>query len=1706
MVGRAGPLLAKRSLSALIVAAFVMSSLAGFSLMDNSVHSEAQPIGDLIVTDGTYVIENLDQLVDGDVQVSSDGVLVIRDGSLSVISNYDQRHSVTIGAGGTLILDHGTLTTYLNQINPWAELDLLIQDGGQLIATNQSELRFPGMMTLMNGAEVTLRDSTITCLDGALVSQYVVGSSGLITGDSANDGPEILIMDSTLNMFDSSIDSLPEYPVDGDVAGNLTLDGESTLLAVNSYIDVDFGPALTATQWYVHNVLVINGESHVYLYGTSFDNYYGTLADRAPAVVASGVSTSPAVALTKGLADNTGQSILDLALIDSNTYEVEAQETMELDTWDNGSTDGGLSVASATIMATYSVAANYDGDRAIEWATDGGAYSSTSIVPSVTDSPGTVATYELPITSFATVNDLCDMDLRFVNNGGVGTGSIQIDQIWLMFTVGGDAYIFRWLNATIGDEYGVPIGGASIDATFTGSTEFEGQAAFYYTSDGISTSPDPLVLDYIGETELTFTVTKDDGSVRIPYMTDMILSDGSSNSLFVGSYAFTGSTVIETVVYGSTESLSVEAYPSMTAASQNSELTVEILGISASSPDYTRWLVVPVDESTPTFTIENISYYHAGDVIVASDGELIVRNAEFLLVQETANERTIYVDGNGILTFDNAVFTSALPVEIVVQGSGILNLLNSEMHGVDVVAKENAHVVLDGSTMDGVISTSWDSEAVIDVSDSTLTETPVLSGNSQGSFTNVSIPSIEVEDDAVAYIYRWIHVTVFDGNSKPLPNALVTARFYYPPEEVWTSKVSDSAGIARLPCLGTILTSSGPTFVGNYKVNATLWGGATAYESDQEVSVGVKPYVEPLGTNATYTWLTISSALPDLTIAAEGAVTSDPVNPMNGEVTQIIAQVENIGVAVAYNVPVYFSEDGVVFESIICPRIDPGTMVEVIAEWVAGEPLSPDYHTIRVEVDPYNAILEQDDAAAVGFGYVTVLNLPDLEVDVYGGMFSVPDDIVVDTACELGITILNVGDNDAFSVNVSFYLGPMELVSPATLISWAVVSTIRAGDGLDVMGAWTPATVGTFLVSVVVDGADDIFEIDETNNDGTFTVTVYDHPDLELQDLTYSTESMTTTIAGGDTVTVSARLVNLEPAPVLNPEVRMYLNSTSGDYYDSQIVVGEFREDGLSSWVSFDYTAPFVTETMDVTVYLIVNPDHIVIEQDYDNNEVSIELEITDVRPDLIVTSDDIVVTRAGAEIDSAMFGWNITITVNVTNSGARGVEDFSVSVHIVSNLLNYTIRNVTESVDAGGSVDVTTYWIVSLVSTGDFTMYVSVDPDGEVVEQSEDNNNASRDFTIAPLDITVSVAPTKNEYETGASLNVLVTVRYSGTEIPVVGYPAVVIALFDPDGNELTATRTAVLTTNSVGQISGDVMTVPTGLESGRYTVRVIIQDEVYPSSPITITGDVSGGGIPLMVWLIVIIAIIAVVGAFTLYTFKYGLGKLVECGECGAFIPAASKRCPKCGVEFEAGTMKCSECGAWVPAEATECSNCGVKFVGEEKISEEDYLERMKAEYEEMVSKYRELAKPELGKKFSEKKFEEWWKGQPTYVSFEDWLAKEEEKRKEGPVPCPVCGTLNPKEATVCHKCGTVFGKRDEPLEREPGTPPEEPPMMPLTQDEGAPESMPSPDEEGPKPAAPKMVIRRPIDRKVVPKKIIRAPVQQQARSENDQSENGE
>ncbi len=206
-----------------------------------------------------------------------------------------------------------------------------------------------------------------------------------------------------------------------------------------------------------------------------------------------------------------------------------------------------------------------------------------------------------------------------------------------------------------------------------------------------------------------------------------------------------------------------------------------------------------------------------------------------------------------------------------------------------------------------------------------------------------------------------------------------------------------------------------------------------------------------------------------------------------------------------------------------------------------------------------------------------------------------------------------------------------------------------------------------------------------------------------------------------------------------------------------------------------------------------------------------------------------------------------------------------------------------------------------------------------------------------------------------------------------------------------------------------------------------------------------------------------------------------------------------------------KCSNCQAWIPVDVKQCPECGVEFAtGQVEMA--DYEEKMRVQYDEVVAKLREEASRQLGRSLSDREFQEWWRKQPTFVTFEDWLREEEEMRKMGSRPCPVCGTLNSVTATVCHKCGSLM--RDQrppggggvvvatPTGRRGAAPslaPSEAPSGPQAAATAARATAPAAESE----ALPRRVIRRPVaPQPPVQRKIIKKA----AESQEDQSSDAE
>ncbi len=226
---------------------------------------------------------------------------------------------------------------------------------------------------------------------------------------------------------------------------------------------------------------------------------------------------------------------------------------------------------------------------------------------------------------------------------------------------------------------------------------------------------------------------------------------------------------------------------------------------------------------------------------------------------------------------------------------------------------------------------------------------------------------------------------------------------------------------------------------------------------------------------------------------------------------------------------------------------------------------------------------------------------------------------------------------------------------------------------------------------------------------------------------------------------------------------------------------------------------------------------------------------------------------------------------------------------------------------------------------------------------------------------------------------------------------------------------------TDSNGDFSVDIE-IPE--EEGEYDIIIQAHTEASPDYTFSEAFNAQTETLEILGmpwWVLLVIVIIAAGGSgSTVAYFKFFREReMVECGNCGSTISADANNCPKCGVEFDLNTVKCSECEEWIPADADTCPECDAQFVktGEEV---EDYTERMRKQFRKFVDKQKRRAEEELDTELTREEFMEWWKEQPSFVTFDEWLERKEKQRREGSKECPECGTLNNVDAAVCQKCG--------------------------------------------------------------------------------------
>jgi subtilase family serine protease/ribosomal protein L40E len=1047
-----------------------------------------------------------------------------------------------------------------------------------------------------------------------------------------------------------------------------------------------------------------------------------------------------------------------------------------------------------------------------------------------------------------------------------------------------------------------------------------------------------------------------------------------------------------------------------------------------------------------------------GFVLVEEEGNLVV-NGSLAILLTTLQPFHIRVKDQGTLTLNSASLVSANPsTPFYLEDDATLNVFGGTIDSnINIVASgSNVQVNLEDATISGNFDTTSGASVTMLAEDTTFAKAlDDVRGDSRYDLIAVSTPSIRTYDSSEVYIYRKLTITVYDGQlitPYPVDGAAVDLSYALLDPAVAAmvheSGVTGPDGTVTFNAMSDIVTPNvypSSFFVGNYVLETTFTHGAyTTWEND---TVMLSPY-PTLTSVANYPdkEVYMSGVLPDL----DPPIYVTPSNPGRGEEVTITTTVENIGVTDAHDVLIRFMDETtgeVIADRLATVILAGSTYVPVPAVTWTFDTLGN--HTVSVEVDPFDQITEFPNGDNYNSTVITVRGLADLAFPYIYDMYYSPAPYVMGHEMTINAIVHNDGDLAAPFYNVTFYSSTPS--TAATRIGNVNVTTgLAAGQVATASIVWTPLNATSYNITAVIDGDDFIEETSETNNQVVGTVDVMEYSDLYISDLTFSADSPA---ENNTAVTVTARVHNLGGAPASYVVVNFYDGPVAtSNFIDTDTIT--YLPSGIAgdAQVTWDATCAGRETLHHITAVAV---EDIYEDEPGLSNQLVENFTVVDTRPDLTLNETDIIVLT-----DNIVMMKGFAMNVTVHNVGPSQAENVTVDLfdgdafldNISEYLANVTVWNFTivkrdigailnVSRIGAGSVDViaanssatSSIACKGLTSNGTHELFAVVDGGwnvdtayGWVDEFDEDDNSASISVNVSlPVYSINIISPA-----TGAQIR-------PGEELFVAGEVLNTALGTVAGGIELTITLSqggvtigqTTMTSGSDGVFNGG-LSIPA---NARGQMTLTISSANAEDTEVAVQVVLPASETPLWLYIVIIvIVVVAVVGGFTAYTYFVGIGKLVECGSCGAFIPEGAHKCPKCGVEFEVETAKCSACSAWIPIDAKKCPECGAEFTtGDEEG--EAYEIKMRTQYDEMVGKIKEGAKKTLGQKMTDQQFQTWWATQPSHITYEEWLREEEEMRKSGSKPCPQCTTPNSVSGRVCHKCGTPL-KPDAPKGKMP------------------------------------------------------------------------
>ncbi|MBI5075032.1 MAG: PD40 domain-containing protein [Nitrospirae bacterium] len=372
-------------------------------------------------------------------------------------------------------------------------------------------------------------------------------------------------------------------------------------------------------------------------------------------------------------------------------------------------------------------------------------------------------------------------------------------------------------------------------------------------------------------------------------------------------------------------------------------------------------------------------------------------------------------------------------------------------------------------------------------------------------------------------------------------------------------------------------------------------------------------------------------------------------------------------------------------------------------------------HRFYIVVDPENLIREANESNNTTLKILYPLATYDFEVLSSDLSVSAnPVDIFKDVKITSKIT--NKGTMNAYNVQIRYFID--EAGAPLEIGTSTV--NIPAGATITSEIIWKTNKAGVNLpLTVLADPFNTFVEILKENNRAVMYLTVNGSTEPNL---TISYKDMVLTPSPANergSATISALVKNEGFSTANNIAVNFYkgVPGVDGVLLGSQVIPSLIA--GTGSRAAIDWTD--IQDAGERIIYVKVDPLGQITEISKDDNDAFVLLDILSL-PDLAISTNSIKFNPAAPKD-----GDIVAIVVTVKNLGMQSASN--VSVKAVDG--DTVIGTKTISVIAGNAQGIVLFSYDTAGKSGAHQITVAVDPDNAIVEQSDDNNSATRTFGV---------------------------------------------------------------------------------------------------------------------------------------------------------------------------------------------------------------------------------------------------------------------------------------------------------------------------------------------------------------------------------------